>query len=287
MMPVAWLGDNRDCGALTSEVVSQYARGVLNRIAVLSVEDHLSTCETCRQRLAEEFDQSRLRQNRSMVLLRLALPSAGLLERAAIRCGAPAHLWRLLSVTPSLRRSWLTGILLVLGAAIGMSHMVTGRSAVAILPFLMLAPLLPLAGVATAFHPRLDPAAVLATTAPVSGVWLFCVRAVAVIAAALAPIVIAAFAMPGNFLWLPPLVILPAIAVSAAALALMTVTSPVVAAVSAGAVWMGVVATVGLITSSPVPAYGGSGQAMSVVVLLVASCLLVARRHVLEFGWNR
>lgn len=293
------------CPVIPPGLVTGYMRGLLESAAAMSVEAHLPACPACRTVLAGEVDQTRLDRNRSVLVTRLALPDAGpaggglarLAERLAARCGVPVHVWRLLSVTPALRRSWLAGVGLVLGTAIGAARFAgpgTGLATAAgggalpagMLPFLILAPLLPLAGVPVAFHPRLDPAADLATAAPVSGVWLFCVRSVAVIAAALVPTSLAAFALPGSG-WLPLLIVLPALAVSAAALALATLVRPLPAALSAGAGWVAAVCGAGLLAGSPAVAYAGAAQAAWFAVAVIACCLLAVRHRVLEFGWNR
>ncbi len=294
---------NSGCVHVDPELVAGYARGTLGTAAAWSVEAHLPGCQDCRSVLTTELDQLRLDSNRSVLLARLALPQAGWVERTVTRWGVPQHVWRLVSVTPSLRRSWLAGVILVLGTAVGaarlaaatgvgaastagqLQHLAHGSPA-GLLPFLILAPLLPLAGVAAAFHPKLDPAADLATAAPVSGIWLFCVRSVAVIASALVPTVLAALLLPGGG-WLPMLVVVPALAVSVAALALATVTGPFPAAAGAGAGWIATATAVGLILGSPAVVYHGAAQAAWLAVILGASGLLVVRRHKLEFGWNR
>jgi hypothetical protein len=293
------------CPVIAPDLVICYGRGVLGSTAAWSVEEHLPACGSCRSVLAEHLDQARLNRNRSVLITRLAMqdgPAAGwlarLAERAVARCGVPGHVWRLLSVTPSLRRSWLAGVALVLGTAIGAARFSAsvpglggtvghgGTLVEGLLPFLILAPLLPLAGVAAAFHPRLDPAADLATAAPVSGVWLFCVRSAAVIGAALIPTVLAALALPGSG-WLPTLVVLPALAVSAVALALATLVQPLPAALGAGAGWVAAVCGAGLVAGSPAVAYRGAAQAAWFVVVAAACCLLAVRHRTLDFGWNR
>jgi hypothetical protein len=295
------------CAQVAPELVAGYARGSLDGIATWSVEAHLPGCGPCRSALAATLDQLRMTRNRSILLARAALPAPGPVERAITRCGIPSHAWQLLSVTPSLRRSWLAGVALVLAAAIGAARLVTATAGsaasgagrpiaqlasgwpaapAALLPFLVLAPLLPLAGVAAAFHPRLDPAADLATAAPVSGVWLFFVRSVAVIATALVPTVAAAMFLPGGG-WLPLLVVLPALAVSMTALALSTLTGPVSAAIATAIAWVAVVSGLGLAAVSPAVVYGGQAQAASLVVIVVACCLTAARRRTLELRWNR
>jgi hypothetical protein len=291
------------CAQVAPELVADYARGALDGAAAWSVEAHLPGCTACRSALAAELDQRRLERNRAVLLTRVALPAPGLAERTLTRCGVPRYMWRLLAVTPSLRRSWLTGVALVLAAAIGAARLLAplapfpavlaGRPVTPLpagwpgaLPFLVLAPLLPLAGIAAAFHARLDPAADLATAAPVSGFRLFCVRSVAVIGAALVAAALAALALPGSG-WLPVLVILPALAVSAVGLALSTLTGPLRAATGAGAGWVVVLAGLGLTAGSPAAAYGGAAQAASLTVVIGACCLVARRRHALEVGWNR
>ena len=91
---------------------------------------------------------------------------------------------------------------------------------------------------------------------------------------------------PGDPL-LPLLVVLPALALAAAALALALLTDPVRAAVCAGGGWVALVVAFGLAGESPAVAYGRSGQVVEVCVVLTACALLWARRHVLEAGWNR
>lgn len=293
------------CRVVPPDQVIGYAQGVLPSVAALSVEAHLPACTVCRSVLAGEQDQARLERNRSVLVTRLALPDAGpasgriarLVGGGVVKCGVPAHVWRLLSVTPSLRRSWLAGVALVLGAAIGAARLAAPHPGLmttaagwslppGLVPFLVLAPLLPLAGVSAAFHPRLDPAADLATAAPVSGVWLFCVRSVAVIGAALIPTVLAAFALPGRG-WLPLLIVLPGLAVSSAALALATVIRPLPATLAAAACWIVTVCVVGLMAGSPTVAYGSEAQAGCLGAMVAACCLLSARRRTLDFGWAR
>jgi len=67
----------------------------------------------------------------------------------------------------------------------------------ALAPFLLVAPLLVLAGVAAAFLPVFDPAWRLAAAAPFSGFTLLLVRAVCALGAALVPVTGVAFVLPG------------------------------------------------------------------------------------------
>lgn len=297
------------CCVVGAELVAAYGTGRLGGAAAWSVEAHLPECSSCRRVLSGKLDQVRLKENRAILMTRLALRpdleragrasrwASWIVERVAVRLGVRAHVWRLLSATPSLRWSWLAGVALVLGVAIGAAHLAgpTGGLAIAVdgragpsvgmLPFLIVVPLIPLAGVASAFHPRFDPTAGLAAAAPISGIWLFCVRSLAVTASALIPAMLAALFIPGRG-WLPLLVVLPALGVSAAAVALATVVRPVTAAIIAGAGWISVTAWAGLAAGTPAVAYSGTAQAVSLAVVLVGGCLLAARRRSLDLGWK-
>jgi anti-sigma factor RsiW len=277
-----------DCAQLAPTLVSDYARGRLGAAAAWSVEAHLPACAACRGVLAAEAEQRRLARNRDVLLVRLALPTAGPVERAASRCGIAPHVWRLLSVTPSLRRSWLAGVALVLATAVAAAYLppVTNARQASLLPFVALAPLLPLAGVAAAFEFGLDPSAAITTAAPVSGVWLFFIRSVAVIATSLVPVVLAALVLPDRA-WLPLLIVAPALALSVLALMLATWTGPLAAAIGIGTGWLAIVIWLGLAAGSPVAVYGDGTQFASLAAV-AGSCLLLAlRREVMEFGWKR
>ena len=281
------------CAVVDGELVAAYRAGTLGDVAAWSVEQHLPGCAACRSVLAGavdgEADQARLDRNLAVVLTRIGLPEPGPIERMAVRLGVPPHLGRLLAVTPSLRASWLAGTVVVLAAAVGAAWADPASlagGAARLVPFLVLAPLLPLAAVAVAFGRAFDPAADLATAAPISGLWLFFVRSTAVLASALGPVVVAACVLPGDPL-LPLLVVLPALALAAAALALATLTDPGRAAAWAGGGWVALVVVLGLADGSPAAAYNRSGQAVEVCVVLTACALLWARRYALEAGWNR
>lgn len=267
-----------------------------------SLEAHLPGCAPCRTELDEaHLDRARLRQNRQLVLSVVAMPEPTSLERALSRVGVPPYLARLLVVTPSLRRSWLAGVTLVLAVTLGASYLAgpltaTGGGPVALglaagpvirlVPFLVLVPLLPLAGVAAAFSHRLDPIHDLAVAALLSGVQVFFVRSAAVLVASLAPALVAALGLPGPG-WLPVVLLLPALAVSALSLAASTAVDPASAAIGVGAGWVVLSAALGVALGSPAVAFGATGQVLSGLVVVAALGVLFARRGRLELGWAR
>lgn len=283
------------CPVLPPALVTGYASGELALAQAWSVEAHVPGCAACRDVLAGCADTGRLQRNRAVLLTRAALPRPGPAQRLVQRCGVPEHVTAMVAATPSLRRPWLAGVTLVLAAVIGAAQLAArhwaGPAAMPgtwplLLPFLLAGPLLPLGAVAAAFSAVLDPASELVAAAPVSKLRLLCLRSIAVIAATLIPTMAAALVLPAPW-WLAVAILLPALAVCAAALAAATVLPPVPAAVAAGAAWIGLVLTVGAIASRPGAVLGPAGQAGAAVVLAMAAAVIALRRRSVEIEWMR
>jgi hypothetical protein len=265
-------------------------------VAAWSVEAHLTACARCRSALSAQVDSERLARNRSALLVRVAVGDGGRLRRLLCRCGVPDHLLRLLAATPSLRRSWLLSVLTVLAVLTGEAAAVrygwipaAGPAGPAgypdpevLAPFLLVAPLLVLAGVAAAFLPIFDPAGRLAAAAPFSGFTLLLVRAVSALATALVPVVGAAFVLPGPG-WLPAALLLPSLALCALALAAATVMDPRAAAITAGAMWA-VPALLLVTTHVPLLIVQRNAQLACAAVLLACALVLFLRHDRFELG---
>ncbi len=273
-----------------ASMLADYAAGTADTVTAWSVESHLAACGGCRQRLSTYAEPERLARNRSVLLVRAALPD-GRASRVLRRRGVPDHLLRLLAATPSLRRSWLL-------AVIGVLAVVTVETVLAeqagpggppgprgLMPFLLVAPLLILASVAVAFMPAFDPAHRLAVAAPFSGLTLLLARAVSALIAALIPVICAAFVVPGPP-WLPAALLLPSLALCATALAAATVVGPVAAALGSGILWVLPVVALA-VTHLPLEVVQWHAQYACAVALLVASLVLFLRHHRFELGWNR
>lgn len=286
------------CAVLPATVVASYADGSLAIAAAWSVEAHLPGCLACRAVLAGCTEPGRLGRNRAVLLTRAGLPGPGLLGPVLERCGVPEHVRVLLAATPSLRRSWLAAVLLVLATAVGTAQLASvsiragaapplppGTDWTRLAPFLMIAPLLPLAAVAAAFSQGLDPAYRLASAAPVSKAWLACVRAIAVVAATLVPAALAALALPGPW-WLAVALLLPSLALCAAALGLATVVRPVVAVAGLAAGWLALGTGLAVTGRASTAAYGAAGQLVAAAVLLAGAALFITRRDKLDYGWR-
>lgn len=296
-------------GYAGQDLLAGYASGTVGPVVVWSVEAHLMGCARCRSALSEHADAGRLARNRTVLLVRAALPEGGRVRRLLCRCGVPDHLPRLLAATPSLRRSWLLSVLgalaVVAGEAAAVAHGWIGNGGhaspagylgphtgpagylhpEALAPFLLVAPLLMLAGVAAAFLPAFDPASRLAAAAPLPGFTLLLARSVCALAAALVPVVAAAFLVggPGR---LPVALLVPSLALCAFALAAATVLGPRAAAVMAAALW---VLSVLLLTAAQdlLVIVQRNAQFGCAAVLYACAVLVFVRRDRFDWGWMR
>jgi hypothetical protein len=205
----AWHVDEDDLRA--------YARGELAAPLLWSADTHLTACAPCRAVLAGVSDAAALDAGWERLDAELDAPRPGWFEGLLVRCGVDDGTARLLAATPVLRRSWLGAVVTVLLTTfvVAFSAGAAGRPTL----FLALAPLLPLAGVALAYGPALDPTYEMAVVAPLHGFRLLMIRTVAVLVVALGTGALASLALPGFELsalaWL-----LPGLALTASGLAL-------------------------------------------------------------------
>jgi Putative zinc-finger len=280
------------------DLLASYAAGTAGTVTVWSVEAHLAGCARCRSALSAHVDGERLAHNRSVLLVRAAIGDGSRVRRVLRRCGLPDHVLSLLAATPSLRSSWLLSVMGVLAVVAGEAAAVRygwitaagpgripGSAGQNLAPFLLVGPLLVLAGVAAAFLPMFDPACRLAAAAPFPGFALLLARSVSALAAALVPVAAAAFLLPGPG-WLPVALLLPSLALSALALAAATVLPPRAAAVLAAILWA-VPALLLATDGVPLLIVQRNAQVACAATLCACAVVLVARHDRFESGWMR
>jgi len=134
-------------------MIERYAAGRLDAANAFSVEAHLLDCDDCRARTVPLADAAWLEAVWAGVQELVDTPRLSPVERLLLRLGVREHVARLLAATPSLTLSWLSAVALCLAFAVVAAHESERGAA----PFLALAPLLPLAGVAASYGPWLDP----------------------------------------------------------------------------------------------------------------------------------
>ncbi|MBW3651971.1 MAG: zf-HC2 domain-containing protein [Actinobacteria bacterium] len=273
-------------------LLDRYASGEIDHARASSLEAHLLACAECRTAVAGRVDNDRLAATWHEMEEVLDAPRPGLVERLLLRLGVAEHLARLLVSTPALRLSWLVGLSVALGFAVLASH--AGQGEAGMLVFLLVAPLLPVAGVAVAFAPGIDPAYEIALAAPMASFRLLLVRSAAVMASTAALAGAAALALP-DIGWVVVAWVLPALGLSALSLALSSFVAPLPSAAAVASVWvvgvlgselaaarrLGTPLGIGQLHSL---AFDPAGQLCFAVLAAVAALVIAGRRDVYELG---
>jgi hypothetical protein len=249
-----------------------YAAGAASVAAAASVETHVVRCAVCAAALTPAVDPGRLDAVWTEVADRLDRPRQGLLERLLIRAGVPADDARLLAATPGLRRGWFGA--LALAVALGLLATLIDGSGDATF-VLLLAPVLPVAGVAAAFGRHADPAYDITVATPFSNLRLLLLRAVTVLATSVAVIGSLALALPdaaATAAWL-----LPAFGLTLATLALATWWDVAVAAGLVGGTWAVLVCE--LARRRDISDLSDGSSQLGTLALAFVAAAVLARRH--------
>ncbi len=257
------------------ELLAAYAAGRLDVAGTWSVEAHLTSCAGCRELAGALAEPERLRRVRGALLGAVDVPRTGVAERLLVRLGVPDHTARLLAATPALRGSWLLAVAATLAFAVAAARLGAGGDAT--LAFLTVAPLLPLAGIAVAYGPGIDPTYEIGLAAPMRSFKLLLVRASAVLGAAVVLAAAASLALPGLGLaaagWL-----LPALGLTACSLALATAVEPLRATGTSAFAWVAAVAVTVAPSGPSSVLFAAPGQAAFAVLAVLAAVVVVLRR---------
>lgn len=261
------------------ELLARYVDDRLDDARALSVEAHLLACEACRAAVADHLDAEPLERVWDAVVAEIVAPVPGPVERLLRRLGVRDHLARLLAATPSLQLSWFAALTVALGFAVVAAHARPGPWGA--WPFLVLAPLVPVAGVAATYGPAMDPTHEIGVAAPMHSFRLLLVRAVAVLATSLPLTGLVALALPGLH-WTAAAWLLPALALTLATLATSTVVAPLAAAGSVTFTWLAVVSASVHLAETRLALFGPFGQLAFVVVAAIAVAVPAVRHHRFE-----
>ena len=248
-----------------------------------AVEAHLMSCASCRAKLAalSSSVQDGLVNQESVwdgVLARVDRPTRSITERLLGVMRVRPDTAKLLATTPALRLAWLAAVLFVAAFAVAAARLDGDGPWL----LLMIAPLLPVAGVATAYGPAMDPTYEIGVAAPLSGLRLTLMRTLAVIATTLPLLAVATLVAPGGG-WIVFGWVLPSFALAAVTLALSTAMSPERAGVVVGVGWL--VALLVLIDRGRTGEFverslifSSSGQTAGAVVTVIGVAIVVTRR---------
>jgi hypothetical protein len=184
---------------------------------------------------------------------------------------------RLLAATPSLRLSWFLAVAAALGFAVMAARGAEGGALV----FLVVAPLLPVAGVAAAYGRAMDPTFEIGLASPTGGFRLMLIRATAVVATSAALAGLAALGLP-QLSWTAAAWLLPALALTVLTLALSTAASAYGAAGAVSLVWVVGVTVTERLATEPYAAFGLGAQVLFGAIIVASVLVLIARREAFE-----
>ena len=221
----------------SDEMLRSYARGETGVAVMASVEAHLMRCPVCRARLVPEVDAP-LEAAWTRVADAVQAPRAPFVVRLMRMCGLSESDGALLGASRSLNGAWLlaTMAVVVFAAVAAIPSETLGQAL-----YLLVAPLVPVAGVVAAFAAG-DPLAGLTSTTPYSKARLALLRTVAVVIASVPLSIAIGVAIPG-IAWLAFAWLLPALALTLLTLVGMTWWRPEPIGVASALVWIAVIAT--------------------------------------------
>lgn len=260
------------------DVLARFANdpGAVDDATAASLESHLVACAQCRADVARLADPALAAASWDAVVDRIDRPRASLLERVLQLLGMRSGLARLAAATPGLRLSGVTAVAGLTAAAVAAARTVDAGG-----PFLLIAPLVPLAAVALTFAAATDPGGEAGVATPVHGTGLAMRRAAAVLLLTFAVLGLGALALPE--LGSAPLAwALPAAALAVGSLALGTWVRLEVAIGGLAATW---VLGVGLLRVreglhrpfDEIPLFTTTGQGLALAVTVAAGLVLAAR----------
>ncbi len=266
----------------STELIDGYLDDRLDSARAASLEQHVLTCGTCRRSLAEATPTDDLDLLWADVIDAVDRPRPLVVERVLGWVGVRPHVARLLAATPSLRISWLAGLVVTLVLAVLQSQVAEAHGGTPAL-FLVIAPLLPLVSIAAAYGPGLDPAFEVTRSASYPGSRLFLQRSSAVLVTSIGLGLIASAFLPLGG-WDAMLWLLPALAASSLTLALSTWIAPLRAAVIVATVWVVGVSVNAAATRTDsgdlldrLVVFRPAGQVTVVVVMAMAATAFVLR----------
>jgi len=223
------------------------------------------------------IDQTRIDANWRAITFELDAPVPSRTERILRRAGFSSATARLVAATPALRRSWAAALAVVVLIGLGAA----GEDPANISAMLVLAPLVPVLGVALAYGPSVDPVHEIGLATPIRGLRLLAIRSVTVVAVAVSVLASSVLVSPAAnslaFVWL-----LPALALTSIAVGAMTFTTPrrAVAGVSVG--WAVLVVVVQTATADSLAVFGAGMQLGSLVAVVIAAGVITKRHEAFD-----
>lgn len=204
------------------DLLAAYVAGALDPVNGASVEQHLERCAGCRQNIRPLVDTPMLDQTWTSILEVVESPELPFPARLARRLGVTEPTSILLGSTASLRTAWISSAFVALAFAVTAVYWSGGG---ALAPFLLVAPLVPVLGVAAAYGPNEDPLESLIVTAPYGRTRLILLRTLGVLVSVLPFAIGVGLFVPGP-VWLAVAWLGPALALVPVMMALSSFVGP-------------------------------------------------------------
>jgi hypothetical protein len=238
-----------------------------------SMERHMDQCAGCRAQLSPLADFELLEAAWAGVSTTIESPPLPWAIRRAERLGLPEPTGILLAAAASLRGAWLSSAFLALSFAVAAALLGSGE----LWPFLLVAPLIPMLGVAVSYGSSSDAFDALAVTAPFGRTRLILLRTIAVLVTTVPAACLVGLALPGPT-WVAAAWLGPALAMLSLLFVLASYFGPRVAAPLVALVWSGTV----LLSAYKLPATWPVETGQQVVYAAVtasAVAILAYRAH--------
>lgn len=255
-------------------LLGRYLRGDAGGALGSSVEAHLLRCETCRDRVGTLMDPAPLDLVWARIEDTVQSPRPGVFERLMGRVGVPEEDALLLAAAPSLRAGWLWGTVVALAFA-ALAAAEGGARGAAF--FLVVAPLVPVAGVAASYGPDIDEAFEPTLAAPYSSARLLLLRALATLLTSVPLAALGGLLLPWSA-WSAATWLLPAVAGVALTLAGATWVGTTRAGSAVAVGWLLVVAAV----TGPAGAGSGAASVLDAAALAVYAAVTLAAAVVFQ-----
>lgn len=257
---------------VTGSDIRRYQDEELDRVTATSLEAHLTHCGECRSLVI--VDRDWLDRSWSSIAEIVEPGRPGVVERALVRVGVPSHVARIVVVSPALRVSFVLAVVLVMAFAVlgSLMNPILGTYRV----FLVVAPLVPVVGVAVAYGRLVDPVHDLAMASPIDSFRLLLLRTVTVLAVSIPVGLVAWPLVPapsslGFAAWL-----LPALALTLLTLALSSRFEVWLAGSIVGGGW---VAAMLIALAGEYEAFDGAAQIGYAALAVSAAAVVAVRRE--------
>lgn len=260
-------------------MLSRFARAPrrVDDITAASIETHLISCAQCRAVVSASADDEILRTSWDAIADRIDRPRVTPFERAAGRLGLPTASARLVGLTPALQIATVAGVAVLAALAV-----LASRAADSAGPFLIVAPIVPLATVGLLAASVNDPAGEIGVTTAMHGFGIVLRRSVVTLMLTLAVLGVASIALPDvgavALGW-----VLPGLALSVTAVLLSSWVRPELAVAGLALGWATVLSVSAFVERHGVevrewPVFTGAGLFVWIALALLSAALLTVRR---------